>query len=125
MEESIPTLKNILQASNDFCKFPNLEEIKMVDEHTLKMMKTSQGQYLGAHTSSAFEKDPKHLAFTLSRYKFVAKMFQGKDSVLEVGCGDGFGTTIVAQSVKSLIGIDYEAYSIENSAKNKWLQHIT
>ena len=97
----------------------------MVDENTLKLMKKSQGQYLGAHTSSAFEKDPKHLAFTLSRYKFVAKMFEGKDSVLEVGCGDGFGSTIVAQVVKSLTGIDYQEYSIKNQAKNKWLQEKT
>jgi 2-polyprenyl-3-methyl-5-hydroxy-6-metoxy-1,4-benzoquinol methylase len=97
----------------------------MVDEHTLKLMKNSQGQYLGAHTSSAFEKDPKHLAFTLSRYKFVAKMFEGKDSVLEVGCGDGFGSTIVAQAVKSLTGIDYQEYSIKNQAENKWLQEKT
>ena len=97
----------------------------MVDENTLKLMKNSQGQYLGAHTSSAFEKDPKHLVFTLSRYKFVAKMFKGKDLVLEVGCGDGFGSTIVAQVVKSLTGIDYQEYSIKNQAKNKWLQEQT
>jgi 2-polyprenyl-3-methyl-5-hydroxy-6-metoxy-1,4-benzoquinol methylase len=100
----------------------------MTDKNTLKMMKASKKQYLGAHTSSAFEMDPKHLAFTLSRYKFVAKMLEDKDLVLEVGCGDAFGTTLVAQAVKNLTGIDYEIYSIDNSAKNKWLQeraHLT
>ena len=91
----------------------------MVDENTLKLMKNSQGQYIGAHTSSAFEKDPKHLAFTLSRYKFVAKMFEGKDSVLEVGCGDGFGSTIVDQAVKSLTEIDHQVYSLEKCVDNK------
>ena len=38
----------------------------------------------------AYESDPARLVFTLSRYKFVAKMFDSFDSVLEVGAGDGF-----------------------------------
>jgi 2-polyprenyl-3-methyl-5-hydroxy-6-metoxy-1,4-benzoquinol methylase len=87
----------------------------MSDENTLKLMKASKRVYLGPHTSSAFSMDPKHLVFTLSRYKFVAKMLSGRASALEVGCGDGFGATIVAQEVERLVGIDNEAYLIENS----------
>ena len=34
--------------------------------------------------------DPKHLSFTLARYKFCAKLLDGKNTALEVGCGDGF-----------------------------------
>jgi 2-polyprenyl-3-methyl-5-hydroxy-6-metoxy-1,4-benzoquinol methylase len=44
----------------------------------------------------------------LSRYKFVAKMLSGKDRVLEVGCGDAFGTRIVQQEVKSVCAIDFD-----------------
>ena len=52
----------------------------------------------------------------LSRYKFVAKMLEGKDSVLEVGCGDGFGIPIVAQSVNTLYAIDWEERFIKDNA---------
>lgn len=76
---------------------------------------------LGAHTSPSFESDPRHLVFTLSRYKFVAKMFDGFASVAEVGCGDGFGSTIVAQSVGQIDGYDIEQYALEHRAQNKVL----
>ena len=94
----------------------------MSEDYTVKLMKEAEKQYLGPHTSSAFELDPRHLAFTLSRYKFVAKMLEGKNSVLEVGCGDGFGSTIVAQAVKNLVGIDCEPYVIANAVENKWIK---
>jgi len=38
---------------------------------------------LGLMTSWAWTDDPKRLAFTLSRYKFVAKMLDGRSHVLE------------------------------------------
>lgn len=53
---------------------------------------------LGPWTSWSVMHDPKHLAFVLSRYKFVAKILEGKEYVLEVGCGDAFGIPIVANT---------------------------
>jgi len=38
----------------------------------------------------------------LSRYKFVGKMFEGFDSVLEVGAGDGFKSLSLKDNFKSL-----------------------
>jgi 2-polyprenyl-3-methyl-5-hydroxy-6-metoxy-1,4-benzoquinol methylase len=61
---------------------------------------------LGVMTSWAWYDDPKRLAFSLARYKFVAKMLEGRQRVLEVGCGDGFGARVVAQSVGRLTAID-------------------
>jgi hypothetical protein len=55
---------------------------------------------LGLATAWAWHDDPRHLLFTLSRYKFVAKMLAGRARVLEVGCADGFPTRLVAQTVK-------------------------
>ena len=63
---------------------------------------------LGPWTSYSLINDPKHMVFVLSRYKFCAKMLEGKGSVLEVGCGDGFGAPIVAQAVDKLHCIDWE-----------------
>lgn len=57
----------------------------------------------------AWRDDPKHVLFTLARYKFVAKMLAGKGCVLEVGCGDGMGAHIVAQSVGHVLGIDRDS----------------
>ena len=56
---------------------------------------------LGPWTSYGLVHDPKHLAFVLGRYKFVAKMLQGRERVMEVGPGDGFGLPLVAQAVEA------------------------
>jgi 2-polyprenyl-3-methyl-5-hydroxy-6-metoxy-1,4-benzoquinol methylase len=59
--------------------------------------------------------DPKHLLFTLSRYKFAAKALSGKQRILEVGCQDGFGTTILSQTGSQIVGIDLMPKHIENA----------
>src|SRR5438132_2248347 len=69
---------------------------------------------MGLMASQAWYDDPKRLAFTLSRYKFVAKMFSGFDRVLEIGCADAFGTRIVVQEVKSLAATDFDPLFIED-----------
>src|SRR3954469_950039 len=63
---------------------------------------------LGLMTGWAWHDDPRHLLFTLSRYKFVAKMMSGLDRVLEVGCSDAFATRLVAQEVKQVVAIDFD-----------------
>jgi 2-polyprenyl-3-methyl-5-hydroxy-6-metoxy-1,4-benzoquinol methylase len=70
---------------------------------------------LGLMTSYAWHDDPKRLAFTLSRYKFVAKMLDGAKSVLEVGCGDGFGARVVSQSVDRVTAIDFDADLLDSA----------
>ena len=69
---------------------------------------------LGLMTNQAWHDDPKHLLFTLSRYKFVAKMMSGKGSVLEVGCADGFGTRIVVQEVGKVTAIDFDPVFVQD-----------
>jgi hypothetical protein len=73
-------------------------------------------QKLGAMSGYSWEHDPKRLAFTASRYKFVAKMLEGKRSVLEVGCADAFFSRIVRQHVDCLVAVD-KSYSYIGSAK--------
>lgn len=68
---------------------------------------------LGPWTSFSLIQDPKHLSFVLARYKFCAKMLHGKDRVVEIGCGDGFGIPIIAQSVNHLHCIDWDERNIE------------
>lgn len=78
--------------------------------------KENGGVRLGPWTSHLFYSDPKHLVFSLSRYKFVSKLFGGHDSVLEVGCGDCFGSVIVADNVKTYYGVDFDEFIIEDNS---------
>jgi 2-polyprenyl-3-methyl-5-hydroxy-6-metoxy-1,4-benzoquinol methylase len=70
---------------------------------------------LGLAAAWAWHDDPRHLLFTLARYKFVAKMLGGCERVLEVGCADGFATRLVAQTVKSVVGVDFDARFIADA----------
>jgi SAM-dependent methyltransferase len=58
--------------------------------------------------AASFQNDPKHLGFVLARYSFVARMLQGKQHVLEIGCGDGTGAHVVKKVVGRLYGLDRE-----------------
>ena len=95
-------------------------------------MKTKEPQYknifkikkkfgitkLGMMANQVWIDDPKHFLFSLSRYKFVSKIFHNFNNVLEIGCGDGFYSTVVKQSVKKLTCIDFDPVFI-NDAKEK------
>ena len=54
------------------------------------------------YTANEWLSDPKHLLFSLSRYKFISEMLNGKKDVLEIGAGDGFKSEIVRKNVKNL-----------------------
>jgi len=81
---------------------------------TLKYRDEQGLETLGLMTNQAWRDDPKRLAFTFARYKFVAKMFSGFERVLEVGCADAFATRIVVQDVKSLTAVDFDPLFIED-----------
>jgi len=72
---------------------------------------------LGLMTSYAWDDDPKRLAFTLSRYKFVSKVLSGRKHVLEIGCADAFGTRIVRQAVQRLTATDFDPLFVEDVKK--------
>jgi hypothetical protein len=46
--------------------------------------------------------------FTLSRYKFVAKMLSAIENAVEIGAGDAFGSRIVRQEVQHLTVTDFD-----------------
>ncbi len=69
---------------------------------------------LGLMTNQIWHDDPKRLLFVLSRYEFVAKMLSGKKRVLEIGCGDAFGTRIVAQEVGRVCAVDFDPVFIKD-----------
>lgn len=68
---------------------------------------------LGLMVSGSWLRDPKRLAFVLSRYKFVAKLFEGFKNVCEFGSSDGWPSRIVKQSVENLYLIDFDEELLE------------
>ena len=78
---------------------------------------------LGRMRNFDWHNDPKRLLFTLARYKFVSKMFDGYETVLEIGCGDAFATRIVQQTVKKVTATDFDPIFIEeihDRRQHKW-----
>jgi 2-polyprenyl-3-methyl-5-hydroxy-6-metoxy-1,4-benzoquinol methylase len=83
-------------------------------ERALELLRAKGRTSLGLMTNQAWHDDPKHLLFTLSRYKFVAKMLADREHVLEVGCADAFGTRLVLQAVKRLTATDFDATFVDD-----------
>ena len=62
----------------------------------------------GLMANESWNEDPKRTLFTLARYKFVAKLLEGRGSALEVGCADAFATRLVQQSVRAVTAVDFD-----------------
>lgn len=80
---------------------------------------------MGIMTSHCWREDPKRVLFVLARYKFIAKMLSGFNEVLEVGCGDGFGSGIVLQEVGKVHGVDIEPAFIENCLNERHSDRVS
>lgn len=82
---------------------------------------------LGSHWSFNLRRDPKRLAFVLSRYKFAAKMAAGGSArrILELGCSEGIGVPILAEFAEHYTGVDLDAEAIETARRNWGASHRT
>lgn len=81
---------------------------------------------LGPWSSYSLMHDPKHFCFVLSRYKFCARLLEGKKKVLEIGCGDGVGIPLMAQVVRHLHCVDWDERNIQgNRRRLNWLRNVT
>ena len=74
-------------------------------------------QSFGLMSSATWLQDPKRLTFLLSRYKFVSRMLEGQQRVIEIGCADGFGSRIVRQPVDSLTALEFDPIFIADAKK--------
>ena len=70
---------------------------------------------MGLRGTQVWSDDPRHLLFILARYKFVAKMFSGFGSVLEIGCGDAIGSRLVQQEVRHLKAVDFDGIFVQDA----------
>lgn len=90
---------------------------KEIWDQTVELLGSYSHQW-SDHWSYNFRNDPKRLAFVLSRYKFAAKMGAKKRTVLELGCGEGIGATILAEEAVSYTGIDLDDVAIASARQN-------
>ena len=79
---------------------------------------------LGRVATARWNRDPETLLFSLSRYKFVSRVLRGRMRVLEIGCGDGWSSRIVAKSVNSLILTDYDRKFVDE-ARGEYIDGIS
>lgn len=78
------------------------------------------GQYqvvFGSEGSRMVWDDPKKLGCLLSFYKFAAKMACKTGSVLELGCGEGLGVSILSENA-DYTGVDGCSHSIQRALAN-------
>lgn len=73
---------------------------------------------LGPYNTHHLISDPKRIGFLFARYKFVAKILEGHDRVLEIGCQEGLGSLVVAKSITKLVAVDFYKPHIESCLNN-------
>ena len=88
-------------------------------QHCLDVAGTNGLATLGLMTNQCWHDDPRRLPFVLARYKFVAKMLEGRRRVAEVGCADAFGTRIVAQAVGRVTAYDFDPIFVEDARRHR------
>lgn len=86
-------------------------------DHTKELL----GHYkvtFGREWQEKFYNDPKRLSFHFSRAKFASKIAcQGK-TVLELGCEEGMGSTLLGELASSYLGIDSNLEAILSARNN-------
>ena len=76
--------------------------------------RTQNEEKFGLMANYTWKLDPRGLLFRFARYKFVSKMFEGFNRVLEVGCGDASATRLVQQTVKKVVVTDFDQVFIDD-----------
>ena len=79
---------------------------------------------MGIRSGYGYYSNPTRMVFSFSRYKFVTKMFEGFNNVLEVGAGDGFKSHIVKQFCKKLVLTDIEEDNKNSFEKTNFNNNI-
>lgn len=73
--------------------------------------------HLGSYFTHQALFQPRHLLFTLSRYKFAAKLLADKGplDILELGCAEGLGTIMFSEGGRRVTAVDFDEESIRHA----------
>ncbi len=74
---------------------------------------------LGPYFAYQALRQPRHLLFTLARYKFAAKLLADKGplEILELGCAEGLGTVMLTEGGHRITAVDFDEQSIEHARR--------
>lgn len=87
------------------------------------MMDNAERVTFGKHICYWFRKSPRRALHSMSYYKFAARMIGSSKSVLDIGCGEGLGTWLLAKECGKATGIDLDTEAV-SIAKSNWKDPI-
>lgn len=85
----------------------------------MKISNSQKALYFGKYSSHHMFKTPKRVLQMLSYYKFVSNFIPPNQNILDVGCNEGFGTSLLAKQARSVVGVDFDEEAI-GAAKQLW-----
>lgn len=83
-----------------------------------QLLENEQPITLGRYNSFLTHRTPRRMLFSLSYYKFAAKMIGTGKRVLDIGCNEGLGSWVIAKECGFCKGIDFDIAAIEAAQKN-------
>ncbi len=84
----------------------------------VKLLMGARRLEFGSYLSYILRQSPRRLLFSLSYYKFAAKMIGQGKRVLDIGCGEGLGTWLLAKECGFAEGINLDGDLIRSAMKN-------
>jgi SAM-dependent methyltransferase len=68
-----------------------------------------------------FKSKVDHLLYLrhLFAYEYAIKTFLDKDEILEIGCGEGYGTSLISKGVKEIVSLDVDLKTLKH-ARDKY-----
>ncbi len=93
----------------------------------IRALVEGQDMQLGPYFGHQIRNSPRHLLFTLSRYKFAAKMLPQNQrlKVLEIGCSEGIGSLLLAEIGHDVLAVDMDKKAIECANRTIHKPNIT
>lgn len=93
----------------------------MSDENWDEIRKLIDGEgiELGPYFGHQIKNSPRHILFTLARYKFAARMLPQDRTirVLELGCSEGIGTLMLAERGHTVTAVDGDELAVTHAKK--------
>lgn len=97
--------------SNSDTELSRSQQVKDMMQHADKVT-------FGKHISYWFRNSPRRALHSMSYYKFASRMIGQQKSVLDIGCGEGLGTWLLAKECGQATGIDLDSDAIRIASDN-------
>lgn len=83
-----------------------------------QLLENEQPIELGRYNSHISIRTPRRMLYSLTYYKFAAKMIGTGKRVLDVGCNEGLGSWLIAKECGFCKGIDFDQAAIAVAKRN-------